>query len=92
MARGAIGVTSSGKVFLFVCQAMLGSVGTTLENMAELMKDLGCENVLAFEEGSSALTRINKVSTVLTGDFYNSEGVLQPQNTGRRSECFVVFK
>ncbi|WP_106830888.1 phosphodiester glycosidase family protein [Parabacteroides pacaensis] len=92
MARGAIGVTSSGKILLFVCQAMLGSVGTTLENMAELMKDLGCENVLAFEEGSSALTRINKVSTVLTGDFYNSEGVLQPQNTGRRSECFVVFK
>lgn len=92
MARGAIGVTENNQVLLFVCQAMLGSVGTNLESMAELLKDLGCKDVLAFEEGTNALTRLNRKSTVLTGDFYNAEGILQPSNTGRRSECFVVFK
>jgi len=54
-ARTAIGYTAGNKMILFVCDGnQSGSQGATLEELAQLMKELGCTNALNLDGGASS--------------------------------------
>ena len=55
IARTAIGYTDDNKMIIFVCDGeQSGSQGATLEELAQIMKELGCTNALNLDGGASS--------------------------------------
>lgn len=65
--RSAIGVTGDGKLILFVCEGREQTPdvpGMTLEQLARLLKSLGCVDALNLDGGGSSCMLINGKETI----------------------------
>lgn len=65
--RSAIGVTGDGKLIFFVCEGReqtQGVPGMTLDQLARLMKSLGCVEALNLDGGGSSCMLINGKETI----------------------------
>jgi hypothetical protein len=78
--RSAIGETAEGQILLVTAQASLTSSGPTLEQMAQIMQELGAVNALNFDGGSSS-------SLYLGGQLVNRS----PQTAARIHNGLGVF-
>ena len=63
-ATSSIGLTPHGKVIAFCGQQINGSVGLTIPETAQVMKDTGCASAIVFERSSSPDMLINGQKTV----------------------------
>jgi len=69
--RSAIGVTKGGKLVFFVCEGrnMTPNVpGYTLEEVAKIMKALGCVEALNLDGGGSSCLLVNGIETIKPSD------------------------
>lgn len=69
--RTAIGITKGGKLVFFVCEGrnMSPNVpGFTLEEVAKIMKSLGCVEALNLDGGGSSCMLINGIETIKPSD------------------------
>ena len=70
-ARSAIGYTSSGKIVLLAAEggnSATGVNGLTLVDLANLMKEIGCEGAINLDGGGSTSLRVNNQETVRPSD------------------------
>lgn len=63
-ATSSVGLTAYGKVIAFCGQQINGSVGLTIPETAQVMKDTGCASAIVFERSSSPDMLINGQKTV----------------------------
>ena len=80
-ARAAIGVTEYGKLFVYCGDESGDYIGTTVPQVAQIMKDFGCVNAIQFEAFDSPDLHINKQKTVT-----NAAG------TPKKMQCAIAFK
>jgi exopolysaccharide biosynthesis protein len=69
--RSAIGITKGGKLIFFVCEGrnMTPNVpGYTLEEVAKIMKSIGCVEALNLDGGGSSCMLINGIETIKPSD------------------------
>lgn len=69
--RSAIGITRGGKLVFFVCEGrnMSPNVpGYTLEEVAKIMKSIGCVEALNLDGGGSSCMLINGIETIKPSD------------------------
>lgn len=71
--RTAVGVTSDGKIILFVCDGRISkSQGATIVELARIMKGLGCIEAVNFDGGGSTAmvvmgSRVNSLESNTSG-------------------------
>ena len=83
-ARAAIGVTEYGKLFVYCGDESGDYIGTTVPQVAQIMKDFGCVNAIQFEAFDSPDLHINKQKTVTN--------LLAAQGTPKKMQCAIAFK
>lgn len=69
--RSAIGSTNDSKLIFFVCEGRNmtpGVAGLTLQDVAEVMMQLGCVEVLNLDGGGSSCMIINGINTIKPSD------------------------
>jgi hypothetical protein len=69
--RSAIGYAPSGHLIFFVCEGRNktpGTPGLTLQNVADLLLDLGCTEALNLDGGGSSCMLINGKETIIPSD------------------------
>lgn len=69
--RTAIGVTSGGKMILFVCEGRNqteGVAGMTTEDVANVLLDLGCVEAVNLDGGGSSCMLVNGKETIKVSD------------------------
>ena len=74
-ARSAVGVTKYDKVFAFCGQQVEGSRGVSIPELAQIMKDLGCEEAIQFEASGTPNMHVNKMETVVNSKVPNLKPV-----------------
>ena len=71
--RSAIGYSNNGAFMIVTIDGReKDSVGMTLKELANFMKDIGCDNAMNFDGGSSSALYVNGK---IANSAYNSEGV-----------------
>ena len=65
IARTAIGHTADGKIVIMVVDGSNGSKGVSLDELARLMKGVGCTDVLNLDGGDSSVICVNADGKVL---------------------------
>ncbi len=83
-ARAAIGVTEYGKLFVYCGDESGDYIGTTVPQVAQIMKDFGCVNAIQFEAFDSPDLHINKQKTVTN--------LLAAQGNPKKMQCAIAFK
>ena len=83
-ARAAIGVTEYGKLFVYCGDESDDYIGTSVPQVAQIMKDFGCVNAIQFEAFDSPDLHINKQKTVTN--------LLAAQGTPKKMQCAIAFK
>lgn len=83
-ARAAIGVTKYGKLFVYCGDESGDYIGTTVPQVAQIMKDFGCVNAIQFEAYDSPDLHINKQKTVTN--------LLAAAGTPKKMQCAIAFK
>ena len=83
-ARAAIGVTEYGKLFVYCGDESDDYIGTTVPQVAQIMKDFGCVNAIQFEAFDSPDLHINKQKTVTN--------LLAAQGNPKKMQCAIAFK
>ena len=65
--RTAVGYKADGRVVLFICDGRNsgGSAGLTLDELARVMKGLGCTDVLNLDGGGSTMMTVGNEATLL---------------------------
>ena len=74
--RSAIGITNDKKMILFVCEGdgmTTGVAGMTTENVANIMKTLGCTDAINLDGGGSSCMLVNGQETIKTSDSSGDE-------------------
>lgn len=74
--RSAIGVTNDKKMIVFVCEGdgkTTGVAGLTTENVATVMKELGCVDAINLDGGGSSCMLVNGQETIKTSDSSGQE-------------------
>ena len=74
--RSAIGITNDKKMILFVCEGdgmTTGVAGMTTENVANIMKTLGCTDAINLDGGGSSCMLVNGQETTKTSDSSGDE-------------------
>ena len=74
--RSAIGITNDKKMILFVCEGdgmTTGVAGMTTENVANIMKALGCTDTINLDGGGSSCMLVNGQETIKTSDSSGDE-------------------
>ena len=74
--RSAIGITNDKKLILFVCEGdgmTTGVAGLTTENVANVMKSLGCTDAINLDGGGSSCMLVNGQETIKTSDSSGNE-------------------
>ena len=74
--RSAIGITSDKKMILFVCEGdgmTTDIAGLTTENVANVMKALGCTEAINLDGGGSSCMLVNGQETIQTSDSSGDE-------------------
>lgn len=90
-ARSAVGITKYGKIFAFCGQQFKdnrtadNNVGLSIPELANVMKDLGCEYAIQFEASSTPNMHINKKETALNGKVAEGKDLKPVQ-------CAIAFK
>ena len=83
-ARAAIGVTEYGKLFVYCGDESDDYIGTSVPQVAQIMKDFGCVNAIQFEAFDSPDLHINKQKTVTN--------LLAAQGNPKKMQCAIAFK
>lgn len=83
-ARAAIGVTKYGKLFVYCGDESGDYIGTTVPQVAQIMKDFGCVNAIQLEAYDSPDLHINKQETVTN--------LLAAAGTPKKMQCAIAFK
>ena len=83
-ARAAIGVTEYGKLFVYCGDESDDYIGTSIRQVAQIMKDFGCVNAIQFEAFDSPDLHINKQKTVTN--------LLAAQGKPKKMQCAIAFK
>ena len=91
-ARAAIGVTEYGKLFVYCGDESDNKpndtsddyIGTSIRQLAQIMKDFGCVNAIQFEAYDSPDMHINKQETV--------QNLLAAAGTPKKMQCAIAFK
>ena len=83
-ARAVIGLTKYGKLFIYCGDESGDYVGTTVAQVAQIMKDFGCVNAMQFEAFDSPDLHINKQKTVTN--------LLAAQGKPKKMQCAIAFK
>lgn len=73
IARTAIGHTADGKIVLMVVEGSEDSEGVSLDELARLMKGVGCTDVLNLDGGDSSVMCVNADGKVLNKPSGGSE-------------------
>lgn len=81
-ARSAVGITKYDKIFAFCGQQVDGSNGVSIPELAQIMKDFGCEEAIQFEASGTPNMHINKIETAKNSKLPNLKAV----------QCAVAFK
>lgn len=74
--RSAIGITRDKKLILFICEGdgmTDGVAGLTTENVANILKSLGCIDAINLDGGGSSCMLINGHETIKTSDSSGDE-------------------
>ncbi len=74
--RSAIGITEDKKLILFVCEGdgmTTGVAGLTTENVANVLKALGCTDAINLDGGGSSCMLVNGHETIKTSDSSGEE-------------------
>ena len=74
--RTAIGITADNKLILFVCEGRNqtpNTPGYTLEEVANIMIDLGCTEALNLDGGGSTCMLVNGKETIKPSDSGNKQ-------------------
>lgn len=69
--RTAVGITSDKRMIMFVCEGRNmteGVAGMTTEEVAELLKQLGCVEAINLDGGGSACMLVNGIETIKVSD------------------------
>ncbi|MCI7141025.1 phosphodiester glycosidase family protein [Alistipes sp.] len=74
-ARSAVGITKYDKIFAFCGQQVEGSRGVSIPELAQIMKDFGCEEAIQFEASGTPNMHINKLETVVNSKVPNLKPV-----------------
>ena len=83
-ARAAIGVTEYGKLFVYCGDESGDYIGTSIRQLAQIMKDFGCVNAIQFEAYDSPDMHINKQETV--------QNLQAAAGTPKKMQCAIAFK
>ncbi|WP_300102735.1 phosphodiester glycosidase family protein [uncultured Alistipes sp.] len=83
-ARAAIGVTEYGKLFVYCGDESDDYIGTTVPQVAQIMKDFGCVNAIQFEAFDSPDLHINKQKTVTN--------LKAAEGNPKKMQCAIAFK
>ncbi len=83
-ARAAIGVTKYGKLFVYCGDESGDYIGTTVPQVAQIMKDFGCVNAIQLEAYDSPDLHINKQETVTN--------LQAAAGTPKKMQCAIAFK
>ena len=74
-ARSAVGITKYDKIFAFCGQQVNDSKGVSIPQLAQIMKDFGCEEAIQFEASGTPNMHINKMETVVNSKLPNLKPV-----------------
>ncbi len=83
-ARAVIGITEYGKLFIYCGDESGDYIGTSVSQVAKIMKDFGCVNAMQFEAYDSPDLHINKKETVTN--------LLAAAGTPKKMQCAIAFK
>lgn len=89
--RLVIGLTDNNKIYIYSCEGVYTTTGLTMKQVATILRNFGCKEVMQLNYGDGAFAYLNKICTVRTGSLYNTTTGAYKGGTGGRSQSFILF-